>query len=90
MTERLEIHLWLGSCRYYLGRTSIAVADYCECLCAAWPTLAQGTRDLIRRDVEEAFAADDRARAVGAGYWPLGHDCDRKVWENVRRLWEAT
>ena len=92
MNPRDEIALWLGATRYYLGRTSYAVSAWCDQLRLAWPTLTTETRDLIRRDVEEEFARDDRARAdTSSGaehtYLPLGHNCDRAAWETVRALW---
>ena len=88
MNPRDEIALWLGATRYYLGRTSYAVSAWCDQLRLAWPTLATETRDLIRRDVEEEFARDDRARERDE-YLTLGHDCDRAAWETVRALWRT-
>lgn len=82
-----SITIWLGATRYYIGRMTYAVSDFCECLIAEWPKLPEEARNLIKRDVEDAFARDD-ARHEGKP-WPraLGMDCDRKEWERVRALW---
>lgn len=89
MNVQDELTLWTGVVRYYLGRMSYAVSSACEMLCAEWPKLSPETRWMIQRDIEEAFGSDDKARARGEIAWlPLGHDCDRRSWETVRRLWE--
>ena len=89
MNPRDELTIWVGACRYYLGRRSYAVSTFCEALRAAWPTLSAETQDIIIRDVDEAFASDNKRRGMAGaiGYLPLGHDCDRESWEGVRRLW---
>lgn len=89
MTEEQQLTLWLGAFRYYCGRTSYAVSDFCGLLIWQWPTLPKRARDLIQRDLEEEFERDDRARAEGREYKPLGLDCDREQWECVRSLWSA-
>ena len=90
MNPRDELTVWVGACRYYLGRTSYAVSTFADALRATWPSLSPETRDIITCDVEETFEQDDRARERGEAYRPLGHDCDRASWETVRRLWETT
>jgi hypothetical protein len=87
MTEDQQTTLWLGSFRYYVGRMSYAVSDFCSLLIANWETLPERTRNLIKRDLEEAFKRDDEAREDGREYLPLGHDCDRAQWMRVRALW---
>ena len=93
MDPRDELTIWVGACRYYLGRQSYAVSMFCEALRAAWPSLSAETQDIIMRDIDEAFERDDRARADRSSgaertYLPLGHNCDRESWEGVRRLWK--
>lgn len=47
-------------------------------------------RGIIKRDIEEAFAEDDRDREKlngASGYKRLGMDMDRREWERVRKLW---
>ena len=81
--------VYIGATRYYLGRMTYAVSDYCEHLRRVWPTLAEPVRNIIRRDVEETFKRDDewpRSNALGG---PLGQACDRAQWEKVRALWSA-
>lgn len=84
-----SITIWLGATRYYLGRMTYAVSDFCECLIEAWPSLPDEARNLIKRDVEETFARDDAMRQERDEIMglPLGMDCDRKQWERVRALW---
>jgi hypothetical protein len=52
--------------------------------------LSENTRFVIKRDLEADFESDDKARAEGDTYKPLGWDCDRKEWERVRNLWRKT
>lgn len=82
-----QITLWLGATRYYLGRMTYAVSNFCDVLINVWSDLDEQCRFLIQRDVEEEFDRDDRARQDGESYKPLGHDIDRKQWERVRELW---
>lgn len=89
----VESMLWIASTRYYLGRMSYAVGDFCSHLIGAWPRLDDNTRDVIRRDVESEFERDDVARHTrmhdpGSRIpFALGMDCDRAEWEKVRKLW---
>lgn len=89
MTEQWQTTLWLGAFRYYCGRMTYAVGDFCDLLIAEWGELPEATRALIRRDLSEEFGRDDAARERGAEHLPLGADCDRAQWERVRRLWGA-
>jgi len=61
---------------YCLGRSSYIVSDCVEWLLMFWVFLEQNTIDIIRRDVEAAFASGR-----------VGMDIDRAEWEKVRRLW---
>jgi hypothetical protein len=89
MNDQQLITLWLGSLRYYLGRQTYAVSDFCELLIQSWPTLPEALRSLIQRDIEGEFMRDDKARAIDGEhlFLPLGMDCDRAEWEKVRGLW---
>lgn len=87
MDEYKTTTLWLAAFRYYCGRMTYAVSDFCDLLISMWPTLPEKTKALIRRDLEEEFQRDDEARERGAEFRPLGHDCDRQKWEQVRSLW---
>jgi hypothetical protein len=91
LTDQQLTTLWLGSFRYHCGRTSYAVSDFCEMLIQEWETIPENCQNLIKRDLEEAFARDDRARAdsESLSLRALGHDCDRAEWEQVRKLWEV-
>ena len=82
--------LIIGATRYYTGRMTIHAGCFAQYeLTKAWPLLPQGTRSIIRRDLEDEFRRDDEARARGDEYLPLGHDCDRAAWGCVRAAWLA-
>jgi hypothetical protein len=82
-----ELTLWLGATRYYLGRRTYAVNEFCDLLRAQWSSLNSETQRLLARDIEAAFDEDDRARIEGRDYKTLGDDCDRESWTLVRSLW---
>jgi hypothetical protein len=52
-----------------------------------WPEFSYQIRNLIERDLEEAFRDDDRQRAAGERHKTLGYDDNRAAWETVRALW---
>jgi len=89
MDSRDELTLWVGATRYYMGRMTYAVANFCSLLNDSWNELGENTKAIIQRDIEEEFQRDDESRARGDSFHPLGHDCDRKAWEHVRKLWNT-
>lgn len=93
MSEDQKVTLWLGAFRYYCGRMTYAVGDFCEILIAAWPELPERARVLIQRELTDEFRHDDEQRAEDTDgtrhYKRLGHDIDRQQWEKVRALWQA-
>lgn len=92
MNSDQEITVVLGSLRYYMGRMSYAVSDFTEWLIWNWPNFSERLQALIKENLEEEIARDDRARKgrgdnkLGLTH-PLGMDCDRKAWDEVRKLW---
>ena len=80
--------LLIAAQRYYQGRRTIAAASFARELAEAWPTIPAHTRNIIKRDLSDAFKNDDKARARGETYRPLGMDCDRQAWEMVRQAWQ--
>ena len=80
--------LWLGALRYYLGRRTYAVTDFCQILVQEWDDLPEGLQGLIKRDVEEEFKRDDEHRRHYSKNLPLGDNCDREAWITVRALWQ--
>ena len=85
-----EVHdMLISATRYYIGRMTIQTCYWAQCLAKAWPEIPAGTRGVIRRDLEEAFRADDEARERGDRYKPLGYDCDRQSWDLVRQAWQT-
>jgi hypothetical protein len=82
-----ELTIWVGACRYYMGRRTYAVSNFCGLLRREWPKLDERTKQIIRGDVEEGFERDNQARQSGHTFRPLGDDCDRAEWDKVRALW---
>lgn len=96
--KTLEL-LWLGAFRYYLGRRTYAVSEFCECLIQNWKDVPDITKRLIQKELEVSFEKDDRMRrdnrcccvedkAQRSLYLPLGDACDRAEWELVRSLYK--
>lgn len=79
----------IAATRYCIGRMTYIVGDCADWLIGIWPALDEKTRNIIRRDLEEAFYRDDEDREAGRDYKALGHDCDRAEWMRVRKLWET-
>lgn len=68
---------------------SYAVSDFCELLIKNWHSMPENLKVILQRDIEEQFELDDRFRADGqTTRLPLGMDCDRASWEQVRKLWK--
>lgn len=87
MNDSEKLTLWVGAFRYYCGRQTAAVADFCDLLIREWDSLPDRIKFIIKRDLEEEFKTDDADRASGNDWKRLGHDCDRAAWEKVRALW---
>lgn len=92
MNDADKSTVWIGACRYYMGRMSYAVGNFCEALRREWPALPEHAKQIIKRDLEEEIKRDDQSRADGESsiytHNPLGHDCDREEWLKVRALWQ--
>ena len=82
--------LLVAATRYFMGRMTIRTTCFARELATAWPELPEHTRITIQRELDEAFLRDDEARKRGDDYRPLGHDCDREAWEEVRRAYQAS
>ena len=87
MTTEDEVTLWVGAFRYYCGRRTYAVGNFCDLLIAEWRGLSDRARWIIQRDLEGEFKRDEECRGKTGDYKPLGDDCDREQWERVRKLW---
>jgi len=79
--------LVMSSTAYFLGRKTALTHSFCEKLIESWPYLRTPTQLYIVRIVEECFGRDDHSRNMGRENHPLGHDCDRAIWEKVRKCW---
>ena len=78
------------SFRYFLGRMTIHTCAFAQDLARAWPHLDRRVAELIRKELDQEFEYDDKARANGETHGmslPLGADCDRAAWECVRRAY---
>lgn len=89
MTGEIPDWLIIDATRYALGRCSYQVSTTCEWLCVYWREIPANARTVIQRDVEGAFGRDDASRANGERWAELGMACDRKSWEEVRKLWQT-
>ena len=78
----------IAAVRYCIGRMTYIVGDCADWIIANWNEWPKNTQEIIKRDLEEAFELDDRARSEGRDYKKLGWDCDRNEWERVRSLWQ--
>lgn len=81
--------VWLGAFEYWCGRRTIAVGSFVDTLIESWPHLSERVRNAIQRDLERYFVMDTACRESGDGMRYLGDDCDRALWEQVRKLWQA-
>ena len=66
--------------RYCLGRCTYIVSDCVDWLKDIWPTIQDGAKYAIIRELKEAIQKDDEDRAEGREHKTLGHDCDRAAW----------
>jgi hypothetical protein len=84
MNDQQQTTLWIGSFRYYLGRQTCAVSDFCDLLIQEWDNLPTHTQVIIINELENAFVRDDMDRSQGLKHLPLGMDCDRADWQRVK------
>ena len=80
----------MAAVRYSLGRRTYVPGECVRWLIRQWPNFSDACKRVIQRDIEEAFASDDKVRTCGGAYQafkPLGDDCDRAEWEKTRSLW---
>lgn len=88
----------ISAARYYMGRMTIQTCAFARQLAEVWPELPEGTRGVIRMDLEREFERDDRMREMveagdaempTLGNFGLGQDMDRAAWEQVRAAYAA-
>lgn len=80
MSDHQLLTLWLGAFRYYLGRRSYAVSDFCKLLAQQWTNLPQATQNLIKKELDKEIDRDTTSRKKGHDFHHLGDDCDRAEW----------
>jgi len=80
MNDQQTLTLWLGAFRYYLGRQTYAVSDFCELLAQEWHNLDSYTQTLLLKELSKAIKDDDDDRLEGRRFHKLGDDCDRAEW----------
>lgn len=82
-----EATLWIGAFRYYLGRRTYAVHDFCLYLASVWPRLGQQTKRVIKTELLRAIEEDRKVRAHTSPsafhLHPLGPIQVREGWEIV-------
>lgn len=69
------------SFRYCLGRQSYAVGKCVDWIVENWDLIPNRDKELITREVDEAFAAYDRGQTH-----ILGMEMDKKQWQRIRAL----
>lgn len=80
MNDQQTLTLWLGAFRYYLGRQTYAVSDFCKLLTQEWDNLDLYTQTLLLKELRKAIKDDDKDRLEGSKFHTLGDDCDRAEW----------
>ena len=75
--------IWIGSFRYYIGRTTIVTHSFCESLIKNWHSIPERAQVVIKRELLEEMRRDDDDRESSKSYKSLGHDCDSAKWRNV-------
>jgi len=66
--------IWIGAFRYYLGRTSYAVSDFCNLVIKEKAIIPPLTQDLMRQEIYKAL-----------DFGKAGQEQDRKCWERVAK-----
>lgn len=87
-----ELVFW--SFRYFIGRRSIRTYCFIQNLIKSFPYLDQLVKDMIKRELDEAFERDDedrkrffsKATKSGKAIFTLGDDNTREAWETLRKL----
>ena len=80
----------IDSIRYCIGRMSYQVGVTCDWLIQNWDIIPKYTQNVIAKDIEKEIEYDNKCREAPKDkytHYPLGHDCDRAKWEEVRKLW---
>lgn len=79
MNDQQKLTLWIGSFRYYKGRASYAVSDFCELLIQEWASIPVQAQNLIRSELREDFVRIEESPELKL----LGHKCDVVEWRKV-------
>jgi len=77
MNNRELSTLWIGAFRYYFGRMTYAVSDFCEILCKSWSDLPEEVKRSISLEIDDAFINNKN----------IGMECDRDEWQKVRNIY---
>lgn len=72
------------------GRNNYIVGVCVDWIIDQWPNFSNNSKAFIKRHLEKEIKRDDESRERGDRHHPLGHDCDRELWEKVRNLWSGT
>lgn len=74
--------------RYCCGRMTYVSGQCVDWLILSWPRLHKHAREIIARDLRKEIESDDRSRAEGSDYRPLGMDMDRAEWLRLAKFIE--
>jgi len=75
----------IDAVRYAVGRRSYQVGVTASWVRCTWHLLDRQIQEIIQQDIEGEFQTAERT----GNYSHLGHDCDRREWEDVRALWKT-
>lgn len=80
----LNDNLVIGAFRYYLGRQTYAVSDFCLYAQENLKYISESSRRLMRKELKQEIERDNEARELhdikALHFFPLGSDWDRKMW----------
>jgi hypothetical protein len=73
----------IDAVRYAVGRRTYQVGITASWVRCSWHLFNVHTQEIIKQDIEGEFNTAERT----GNYDHLGDVCDRRDWEDVRKLW---
>ena len=74
----------ISSLRYVIGRKTYACSLVAEYIKKIWNKLSDNCKSCLQKDLQcEIDLADKGLKSKIYKEDPLGHECDRKTWENL-------
>ena len=83
--EKLKLPTWMihQSFRYCLGRRTYAVSVFVNWALANIEQMPESEKQIIKRELREAFEREDRLKLRGSRFSPIGDKCDREQWQKL-------